>query len=392
MDATFQRGTPITLVENFFAVDPLTQVAVPTDPLSVTFTVLAPDNEEQTYSWPSDAAVSNPSVGTFACVLPSPPLPPGEYRYRVDGVGGVTVSREDTFTVLESGVLPPDPSGVATLGPCAPWINGDDVARYDPSLGVGTATWELDDVAAVASGLMYEISGRQFPGVCQKTVRPCRRACSCWGGPAFGLGPFYWTSSAVSGYGYGWGWWNEDGEGGCGCGTESYIRLSGYPVREILAVKIDGNVLDPSEYRLDERRFLIRLADLTTSPPTGRVWPACQDLSLPDTQPGTCSVEYTYGIDAPPIGRWAAAQLAAELWKAFPGNQGECRLPSRVTRVARAGVTMERLLPTADLLRSGGTGLQFVDSFIAQVNPRKLRRRAAVFTPDVQRFGKRVGQ
>lgn len=390
MGDSYLRGTPITLVEQFWTVDPLTQQETPTDPTSVTFTVLAPDNTEKVFSWPGDPAVTNPQVGTLVCAIPNPPLPAGEYRYRVEATGAVVAVREDTFTIVESGVLDPVDSTVAQPGPCSSWIDGEAVARYDPSLGVGSATWDLDDVATVASGLMYELSGRQFPGVCRRTVRPCRQTCGCWGGPAFGLGPFYWSSSAVAGYA--WGWWNESGGGGCGCGTESYIRLAGYPVREILEVKIDGVVIDSSQYRLDQRRFLIRLADLTTSPPTDRFWPACQDLSLPDTVAGTSSVTYTWGADVPLLGQWAAAQLAAELWKASPAHQGECRLPTKVTKIARAGITMDRLLSTADLLRAGGTGLQFVDAFIAQVNPKRLRRRSAVWTPDVPRFAREVGQ
>jgi hypothetical protein len=389
MGDTFQRGTPITLIERFWTIDALTEAKVPANPSTVTFILLAPDGTEQTFAWPDDPAVTNPAVGVFVCAISVPPLPPGEYRYRVEGAGTVVAVREGTFTVVESGVLEPVDSTVAQPGPCSSWINGDDVAEFDPSLGVGSDTWKLDDVAYGASSLMYELSGRQFPGVCQRTVRPCRSGCSCWGGYAIGGSPFFWTTTDIGGAW--WGWRNEGGEQ-CGCGTESYVRLAGYPVREILEVKIDGTALDPSEYRLDQRRFLIRTADLTTSPPTDRFWPLCQDLSLPDTEPGTYSVTYTWGADVPLAGRWAAAQLAAELWRAFPANAGDCKLPAKVTRVVRQGITMERLVPTADLLRNGQTGLPLVDSFIALVNPTKARRRSAVWSPDLQPFARRVGQ
>lgn len=388
MPSEYLRGNPVPLIERFWDVDPVANTSVPANPSTVTFTLLAPDGSEQVFVWPGAAEITNPQTGTFLLSLP-PQLPPGEWRYRAEGAGSLVQAREDSFTIVESGVLDPVDSTVATPGPCSAWINGDDVAAFDPNLGVGSDSWRLDDAAYAGSYLLYELSGRQFPGVCQQTVRPCRQACGCWGGESFGLGPFYWTTSAVSGYA--WGWRNENG-GSCGCGNESYIRLSGYPVREILEVKLDGVVLDPSEYRLDERRKLIRLADLSTDPPTDRFWPACQDLSLPDTEPGTYSVTYTYGADVPEAGKWAAAQMAAELWKAIPANQGECKLPSRVTRIARQGITMERLLPTADLLRAGQTGLVLVDTFIALVNPTRARRRSAVWSPDLQPFAKRVGQ
>lgn len=390
MGKSFLRGMPLALEENFVTLDALTGEKTPTNPTTVTFLVLAPDGIEQPYEWPSSPSVENPAVGTFLCLL-SPPLPPGEYRYRVEATGAVVAVREDTFTIVESGVLDPVDSTVAAPGPCSSWIDGDAVAAFDPTLGIGSDAWRLDDVAYAASSLMYQLSGRQFPGVCERTVRPCRQGCSCWGGGyAFGGGPFYWTTSAVGGY-FASGWQNEGGDQ-CGCGNESYVRLAGYPVREILEVKIDGNVLDPSEYRLDQRRFLIRTADLSTTPPTDRFWPVCQDLSQPDTEPGTYSVTYRWGADVPLTGRWAAAQLAAELWKAFPGNAGDCRLPSRVTRVVRQGITVERVVPTADMLRAGQTGLPLVDAFIAQFNPGKQRRRSAVWSPDQQPFARELGQ
>lgn len=389
MGDSYLRGSAITLLERFYAIDPVTQASTPANPDAVTFEVVDPDNNSTFYIFGVDLNVTNPEFGLFVCAL-DPQLPPGTYVYRVEGSGAVDAVDEGSFDVVESAVLSPSPSTVATPGPCSSWISGVDVAEYDPGMGVGSDVWLLDDVAYQASYLLYEMSGRQFPGVCEITVRPCRQPCGCWGGEAFGLSPYYWTTSWVSGAWF-TGWRNDNGET-CGCGNESYIRLSGYPVREILEVKIDGSPIDPSGYRLDERRKLIRMADLSTTPPTDRLWPGCQDLSLPDTEPGTYSVRYTYGANVPQAGKWAAAQMAAELWKAFPANQGECRLPSRVTRVARQGITMERLLPTADLLRGGQTGLVLVDTFIAMVNPTKARRRSAVWSPDVQSFARRVGQ
>ena len=44
----------------------------------------------------------------------------------------------------------------------------------------------------------------------------------------------------------------------------------------------------------DLQQYLVRL--------NGEMWPACQRLDLDDSQPGTWSVEYTYGVDPPPLG------------------------------------------------------------------------------------------
>src|SRR5438128_508567 len=81
--------------------------------------------------------------------------------------------------------------------------------------------------------------------------------------------------------------------GGCGC--LSTVRLSGYPVREVSEVKIDGDVVDPSEYRLDGWQDLVRMDD--PGPPVRkRRWPHSQNLALDDDQPNTFSVTYSHGV------------------------------------------------------------------------------------------------
>lgn len=380
----------MNLIGRFWLIDPITEVATLADPGTVTFTVRNPDNVETSYVYGVDGNVTKVAVGVYICAL-DPQLPVGDYVWSRTGTAPVETEGESTFTVIESGVLAPSPPDIAVYGPCQSWISGGEVADFDTTLGIGSDTWRLDDVAFVASQLLFELSGRQFQGNCQRTVRPCRNTCGCWGqDTALGLGTWYWAASTWPGGGF--GWTNESGDT-CGCGNESYIRLAGYPVRQILQVKIDGDVLDPATYRLDERRNLIRLADLTNpAVPIDRFWPACQDLSLPDTEPGTYSVTYLWGAETPTLGKLAAAQLAAELWKAQPGNQGECRLPSRVTRIVRQGIEMTKIVSTADLLREGMTGLQMVDAFLAQVNPQKARMRSVAWSPDQQGFARPVGQ
>lgn len=335
------------------------------------------------------------SVGVYLCALATP-LPPGDYAWAAVGTGigpnDATATGEGVFTILASGVLPPSFATVADYGPCSGWVDGAYVADFDTTLGLGSSSYLLDTVAEAASQLMYELSARQFPGNCQRKVRPCRQTCSCFGfSPSLGLGPWYWTSQWWGGVG-GWNWRNECGDS-CGCGSESYIKLAGYPVQSIIEVKLDGTILDPFTYRLDNRRNVIRLADVTNpAVPVDLFWPVCQDLSLPDTEAGTFSVTYEWGQAPPELGRMAAAQLAVELWKSMPQNGGVCRLPTRVTKITRGGVTMERIVPLAELLRQGATGLPLVDSFMALVNPQGAKRRSAVFSPDVQPFARKLGQ
>lgn len=392
------RGTPINLRQKFWRIDALTEVAVLADPTTVVFTVLSPDDDEQVFTFGIDTNVSNPQVGVYVCLL-DPQLPTGTYSYRCEGSGAVVAANEDMFEVVASAVLDPDPPTVAQPGPCSSWINGDDVANQGKGVpGIGSDTWLLDQVAFAASDLLYSLSARQFPGVCERTVRPYPEACNCWSNSAsLGLGPWAWAWYGGWG-GAGWGWYggNEGGAPFIGCGALSTVRLAGYPVRQILEVKIGGEILPEIDtdtgypnWRLDGRRNLIRCGS-PGPPQQDNFWPACQDMSMPDTVPGTFSIKYTWGADVPLLGRMAAAQLARELWAAENGSA--CALPTKVTKVVRAGLTLERVVPIAQMLREGSTGLQLVDAFIAAYNPAGLRGRSAVWSPDVQQMARRQGQ
>lgn len=384
----YLRGEAITIVERFWTIDPVTEVATLADPTTVTFTVEAPDGTQTVYVYGVDGNVTRDSQGVYLCAL-APPLPAGVWPYRCDGTGAVKASAEGTFTVLESGVLPPTEKTVPTAGPCNDWIYGSDVAALDPKIGVGSNTFELDDVASMASSVMYELSGRQFPGICERLVRPCANACGCWGDISSGGGPWVWSSFYG---GVSWGWWNDQG-GSCGCDPLSEVKLAGYPIRNVLEVKIDGVALPEVDtngdrnWRLDRNRRLVRM----DSPVDGRrFWPGCQNLSLDDTEMGTFSVSYRWGMEPPALGKAAAAIFAREIYKAISGDS-TCKLPTKVTKVVRQGVTYDKMLTVAAMLRQGSSGIQAVDTFIATSNPTNARRRPAVWTPDTQRYARETG-
>jgi hypothetical protein len=282
---------------------------------------------------------------------------------------------------------PPGP----VLPPCGAWITADDLERCDSGLDAPL----LDEAAVIASMLMYELSGRQFSGLCGPvTVRPARQ-CSTqlsWAGTA---GGWSWSWGYWSGdWGYDWGWGNDAQGRMCSCGYDSYVELAGYPVREIEEVKIDGAVI-PSvytdgspQYRLDQWRYLTRLTDPSAQPAIQQRWPRCQRLDLDDDQPGTWSVTYAYGVDPPPLGVEAATQIGCQVLLAMSGEA--CQLPNNVTQMVRQGNTIQRVTPLAQVLRAGGTGLFLVDAFLASYNPNGLRRRPSVFTPDLP-YPRRVG-
>jgi hypothetical protein len=277
--------------------------------------------------------------------------------------------------------------------PCTDWISGDDVADCC-SVEVSSGAL-FDVVASKASEILFELSGRQFAGLCEKTVRPCRTNCNCmWQILSRGhiIGPWDW------GYGPYGGYWMCDSSP-CGCVPLSRVKLSGYPVQEVTEVKVNGAVVPATEYRLDEQRYVTAVRALSTD--DANSWPGCQNLDLPDTQEGTWSITYTYGQEPPEIGIEAAAQLACELYKACNGES--CALPKGTTRVTRQGVTIEKLAFSAwawvpaRSARSGRapgwqTGLPLVDAFLAAYNPAGLMRRPVFWAPSItHRYARPVG-
>lgn len=282
----------------------------------------------------------------------------------------------------------------AVPGPCSPWADSQDVWTCcgQPMTTVGDGTMavecpvDMTQYAIAASQLLYELDGRQHAGVCIKTVRPCSdRWC---GFQILSRGYVVDWQAEVGWSGGNWSW---NGDRGCGCQPLDRILLSGYPVRAITEVKIDGVVIDPSEYRLDERRWLIRMADAEENM---QFWPNCQRMDMDDTEAGTFSVTYTYGQDPPVSGILAAAQLACELYKGCTPGSGECMLPSGVTRIVRQGVTIDRALFLTWAFVDGRwkTGLPLVDAFLGASNRAGIMRRPTFYSPSGKRYARSVGQ
>jgi hypothetical protein len=316
-----------------------------------------------------------------------------------------TVASED-MTVIAGAVTPvlppiPAPPGPGpTAGPCQSWVTSAEVAECCNSQSSDVSIF--DEPAVAASMLLFELSGRKYPGVCSQTVRPCSTPCAGWGALA-GFPSQAWGGGW--GFNGSWGWWTGDGQAVCGCMPISQVELPGYPAVAIDQVKIDGTVLaavdtdgDPT-YRLDEWAQLTRLwkpgTDGARAQP--RFWPQCQNLALDDDQPGTFSVTYRYGVAPPFPGVLAAKQLACEIWKACNGQQ--CALPAGTTEITRQGIRVERLLTTWSLQlgryginpASYTTGMPLVDAFLAAYVPTGKRRRAVIFSPDIEQPARRLG-
>ena len=209
---------------------------------------------------------------------------------------------------------------------CASWATEADLPDSCDTAAVKPAV--LDMGLLYASASLFHLTGRQWPGVCTDSVRPCRGAHgSC---------------------------------DRCGFGT-STVLLPAFPVIEVTQVRLDGEVLDPAEYAVQDAQRLIALRQPDG---TRRSWPCCQDLSRGTDEVGTFEVTYTYGGAPDPEWVMAAARLGWEfavLWS--PDCGVSCRLPQRVQTITRAGVSMTVLDPLT-VFGEGKTGLPEVDALL----------------------------
>lgn len=224
----------------------------------------------------------------------------------------------------------------------------------------------------VASEILWALSGRRF-GLCNITLRPCRRECfsdTWWAGGHWWEVGMYPQPALISGR-----WYNitcGSCDDGCSCTSISDVMLPG-PVYEVGLVKVDGVALTKNvDYRLDDFRRLIRLG--------GESWPLCNDLNLADDQPGTWSVTYSYGEPVPQMGQLAVGILATEIAKMLICDTS-CALPKPVQSLSRQGVNITFLDPN-EVFANGRTGLYLPDMFISTYNPNNLRQRARVYDID----------
>lgn len=346
-----------------------------------TIAVRIDDNDGATVLGPTTANIAeHGATGIYTWNVPAAPGTAGQYAiiWSPDGTFAAASAFAEDLLVLAAGATPAEPPLVPaeqesgpTAGPCTGWVSVEEVAMCC-SAEVGSNVDLFEMAATSASQLLYELSGRQFVGLCERLVRPCEP--SACGMQVLSRGHIVdeWS-----------GWWaGEFWEPAiCDCAAVSRVRLPNYPVREIVEVKIDGVVIAESEYRLDRWQFLTRMADVEGN---RQLWPSCQRLDLDDTEEGTFSVSYLHGVNVPQPGKDAAAQLACEIYKSCPGNEGvgTCALPKNATRVTKQGITIELGALRFDRRKGWDTGMKLVDAFLSAYNPQGKRRRPAIWSPD----------
>lgn len=228
--------------------------------------------------------------------------------------------------------------------------------------------------------------------------------CGCGGGAADGWGAgsglaafggwnSYWWESALG------GWQSQypfSGllcacSGGCnGCVLPGVILPS--PVVSVEEVVINGFVVDPAEYAVQDYRSLVRYTLDSNGCLLG--WPcvnvrsspssAYPDPSNPDgTRENTWELSFTYGRGPGPDGVTACAQYACQLALLWCNAANPaCRLPYRIQNLQREGINIQFVDPSL-FLTNGMTGLPEVDTWIRSVNSNGNIRR-----PSLQRLGR----
>lgn len=281
-----------------------------------------------------------------------------------------------TVTVFTSSTPGLPCNWTVDVGCCPDW-DGYDLATQTAA-------------AEYAALSIWAATGRRF-GACTRTVRPCGEDCEDnfgWGS-GFWWGDGVWYPYILNGI-----WrncWCGNGNGCQRCRPDHQVWLTP-PVSGIVEVRFsDGTIVDPETYRVDDWQWLVRQGpNLDTDPITASDggWPRHNDYNFPVTgalAPAAPTwpvweVTYLWGLGVPSVLQRAAGELACEWAKNCVG--AACRLPQRVTSIARQGVTVS-LADVDQLLQNGLTGLVTVDSIIQRFNPSRLPSRMAIASPDL---------
>lgn len=218
-----------------------------------------------------------------------------------------------------------------------------------------------------ASELLWNFTHRKF-GVCSVTVRPCAPIIPSRASDFDLNGRLQPT--VINGVVYQMTCGCAQSTSACSCTLDGLrsVRLPG-PVVEIEEVWLDGEILDPSEYRLDYGNVLIR---------SYGSWPRTQDLMEPTSEPNTFSITYRRGLAVPVQGQMAAGMLACELYKAYC-KDNTCQLPQRLQTITRQGVTVG-FMDQFEGLSDGMTGIWSIDSWIMSVT--RPTPSASIKSPD----------
>jgi hypothetical protein len=195
---------------------------------------------------------------------------------------------------------------VATTLACSAFIEEEDVTCDCELQG-----HLLSDVIDAATDLIVRLSAGRFRGRCTETVRPVFK--TNWCEPSY-----------------------------C-CDYDGIPLLGPNPV--VSQVKIDGDVIDPTLYKVLDGHRLIRVSTDGTRPP---MWPRLNQLWKPATEDDTFSITYTYGHAVDFTVKRATIEAACDLMR---GLTAERALDGFTTSATLDGLTVSR---DADVAEEAG--------------------------------------
>lgn len=229
------------------------------------------------------------------------------------------------------------------------WATAEDLppeATPELQATIGPATITL--ALSIASTVLYNLTDQRWPGPVTRTIYP--RSCRCATRPA--------------------------GRGGC---TLDLRGAAGVPVTSVGQVTIDGAVISPDRYELQDDRYLVWLD--VDGDDTRTCWPCHQDLDEPIGGDGTWSVVVVDGRPVPADAVAMAGRLGWELALLMsPAGHASCRLSSKTQSAARRGASQRQIDP-ARLIELGATSLPEVDLWLRSITRGRARRGAAVRRP-----------
>lgn len=270
-----------------------------------------------------------------------------------------------------------------------PTISGGDIITPVTTTNFGPCPWDYvlpcawpagsEAVTGIAvSGAtesLWQASGQRY-GLCEYTIRPCRKDCFDQYGWQLGswwqwTGGWTWPQPLL----YQGNWYNLTCGSGCGdscsCTTLEQAYLPG-PVSSIVQVQISGTIMPTGSYRMQDNQKLLRI--------DGGQWPLCQDMSAIDGAENTWSVTFIAGEDVPALGKMALGELAIQYANAMVCPEA-CGLPFNMQSLARQGVTIQFPSDATFIDK-----LPMTHEFIKYANPNKLYRRASVYDIDGPKF------
>lgn len=135
--------------------------------------------------------------------------------------------------------------------------------------------------------ILHGMSGRQF-GLCSRTIRPCKDDCGAMARPVWG-----WAANGglLEPMLDGGKWYNAicgQCVSDCSCGSVCEVSLPAL-VQRVVQVRLDGVVLDPETYRVDNRRKLVRLG--------ATIVPAPEVVTVLDGNMFDAATRYCFPVD-----------------------------------------------------------------------------------------------